>query len=96
MYAAPRSVFHDFHFVRRRVLFQEIGINREFRRLLRFDMTQRVAQSHVTVGAMMPISFAVGGNICELRPFPLVRKTSDDSLREVFATHENVFKGHGM
>src|SRR5579872_2527892 len=92
----PGGVFDDLHFVRGRMLFEEIGINGEFGKLLRFDEAQGVTESHIAVGVMVAIGFAIGSDIGQLRPFAVVGEAPNQALRKVLASVENILKGHRM
>src|SRR5882762_3515634 len=93
MDAAPRAVFENFHLVRWRVLLQELRIIRDFGESVGFDMLQRVGKRHFAETVVVSIAFPVGGNVHELRPIALVRKTAQQSAGELFTAIEQSFEG---
>src|SRR5579859_5658588 len=78
MDATPGGVLDDLHLVCRRKFLQEFAIVGQLRKALRFDVVQRVRQGHFAVAVVMPIGFAVGGDVYKLGPVPRVGKTATD------------------
>src|SRR6185437_12337747 len=68
MDAAPGSILEDLGFPSRRVLFEEFAVIRDFGGFLCFDVIERVGKRHLAVLVMMPVRFAVGGDMSKLRP----------------------------
>src|ERR1017187_3977114 len=57
---------------------------------------QSIGKSHLAKTMMMAITFAVGSNVHELWPGPLIRKTTQQSTGESLAIIEQSFKCHTL
>src|SRR5277367_5871061 len=63
--AAPGGSFHTLDVVGGRKMFQVLGVVGELGPAFAFDVLQREGQRHVSVGVMVAVGFAVGGDVGE-------------------------------
>ena len=79
MDATPRAVFENFHLVRWRILFKELGIVRDFGKRVGFDMLERIREGHFAETMVVSVALPIGRDVHELRPIALVRKTTQQT-----------------
>src|SRR5688572_2422297 len=92
--AAPGRALPDFGFHGWTMAFKVLTVVCEFGETVRFYMIERVSQRHIASRMMVPVSFAVGCDMDELRPGPLlVGKRRHEPRRQVLAAFEQPFKG---
>ena len=62
----PGAGLMNFRLVRGRMLFQKLGIDRQFRLIALFNLMQRIRERHVAILKMMAVGFAIRGDMDEL------------------------------
>ena len=55
------------------------------RQVVGLDVIERIGKGHVTETVMVTVGFTVGGNVNQLGPVTVLRKTFKELLRERFA-----------
>src|SRR3954471_2572664 len=64
--------------------------------LLALDLVQCICQCHITMSMMMTVGFTIGCDVHELRPVALLRKSAQQSLRELLAVLQQALEGHSL
>src|SRR5262249_16719675 len=72
--AAPRTVFDDLDFTKRWMALEILSVVSQLGNFAAFDMFQSIGEGHIAMGAMVPVCFAIGRDVHELRPVALGRK----------------------
>src|SRR5687768_13435918 len=88
METAPGAFFDDFNLLGWRVPTQVFAIVGQPGQLLGFDLVQGISQGHVTETMMMPIALAVGCDMYQLRPTPLIRECADEPIRKMITARQ--------
>ena|SRR5947209_4301433 len=96
MRTAPGGVLNDLHLMGRWKLFQELTIICEPRVHLRLDGMQCEDQRHIAVAVVMSVSFAVSGNVHELRPVPGIREPAFQAGGELLTTVQQLLESHRL
>ena len=63
VHATPGGILMDLHFMRGRTFLQKFAIVGDLGLLARFNQLQRIGKRHLAVLMMVPIGFAVGGDM---------------------------------
>ena len=82
----------DFRFISRRIFFQVLAVVGELREIVALDMTERVRQCHFSPAMVMAVGFAVGADVDQLIPIPLIGKCAHDSSGKLFARIEQLLE----
>ena len=78
----------------RGMMLQVLTIVRQPGKVVGFNVVEGGGKGHVAEFMMMPVRFAVGGDVQELRPVPPVREAVHEALGKRFAAVQQVFEGH--
>src|SRR4051812_35832352 len=88
MTATPRAFIMNLHLVCWRGFFQVLAVIGELGDARFFDVLQRVCQRHFAVTMMVPVRFAVRGDMNELIPLPTVIESPCQPVRQLFAARQ--------
>ena len=91
MHARPRGIFVNLGFILRGEHFEILRVIREFGERFFFNKIQTIRQSHFAQAVMMPVTFAIGGNIDQLR-LVVVVKTIQKTLGKCLSAVQKSFK----
>src|SRR6267142_6605605 len=78
------------------MLLEELAIVGDACQLPALDLVQCIRQCHITMGMMMTVGFAIGCDVHELRPVAVLRKSTQQSLRELLAILQQALEGHSL
>ncbi len=92
--AAPRALLEDLGPVGGWIPVQVLGVVGEPREPFRLDVLQRVTQSHVAVGMMMPVRLPVGGDRDELGARAVIREPAHEPVGEQLPVVEQPLERH--
>src|SRR5262249_2582963 len=94
VYATPGTVLEDLDLMVWRMLLQELRIDRQLCQLVRFNLLQRIRKSHLPKMVMVPIALAISGDVHDLLPVTVCRKTAHEAFRKHHSVIQQPFKGH--
>ena len=94
--AAPGGVFENLGVVLGWMLLQKLAVVGDLRQAAALDVIERVGQRHVAERVVMPVGFAVGGDVGQLRAFALIRQSIQKPARKTAAIVQQAFEGHGL
>ena len=96
MHARPRRIFVNLGFILRGEQFEVFAIIGEFRLRFFFDKVQTICQRHFAEAVMMPVTFAVGCQMHQLRLVALVVKCAQNALCKCLSAVQQTFKSNGL
>jgi hypothetical protein len=86
----------DFDFEGGRVGCEEFPVIREARELIGLDVLEGVTEGHFAMAMMMPVGFAISGDVDELIFSPVFDEGVSQAMGETFAFGEEPFEGDGL
>src|SRR6185437_10429642 len=92
MSTAPGAIVKNPGLLSGRMLFEKFGIIRQSGELVFFDKPKSVSQSHVSVRLVMPVGFAVRGDVRQLRPVARIGKDAHQAIGKSLAVFEEIFE----
>ena len=76
------------------MLFQEFPVVGDFGQVLFFYIVEGVGKRHIGEAVMVPVSLTVAGDVHQLRPVTLIRKSGRQKVGEILTIFQGVFKGY--
>ncbi len=77
------------------IFLKELTVVGEMRCFVVFDTLQGISQRHVREAVVVPVIFAVGGDVHKLRAL-LIRERADEPSGEVIAVFQNILERYGI
>ena len=86
----------NLHVVLRWMFFQVFAVVRQPCQVPGLDVLQRVRQGHLTVTMVVPVGFAIGGNVHQLVALAALVKSPSEALRKPLSGREHFFERNGL